>query len=551
MREKGHPDAAPHARALVLWEGGMRIRPTSSTFVSVLAAGLLTGCPDSPRDDDVDFGGTADDDDDDDDDESTGGDPDTGDESGDTGPDGCEEDEDCGADETCDPLSGECLGPCSPGDEMPCYSGPPNTEGVGACQAGVYECDENGEWDLVCENEVLPGPEDCESGEDDDCDGLVDDSDIDGDGFGACSTDCCDVDGGACSDAALVNPGAYEVVGNELDDDCDGEIDEEQSTCDEGLASDTTDAQAFARAMELCQFTEEDPEDPADRTWGIIDASLTLADGTGTPLAVQHALRGSYGDLIDPEEGDTMVVLSSGHAAGVGDSDPDYAPFQPGEDLDSVSDAPADWLEANGGEFPNPAGCTEPWSTDANDSAMLTIRLRAPTNANSFSVRMFFFSAEWPEWVCSAFNDFFVTLVGGTADNPEDRNIAIFDDGDTVWPVGVNLAGVAEGLFGQCENGTVGCEDEDSPITDYDGCVGVALLEGTGFDESDDGCGGGQTIVGGGTGWLTMSGNVTPGEVFEVRFAIWDSSGHIFDSLVLLDDWEWSVDAADPGVAPG
>ena len=42
-----------------------------------------------------------------------------------------------------------------------------------------------------------------------------------------------------------------------------------------------------------------------------------------------------------------------------------------------------------------------------------------------------------------------------------------------------------------------------------------------------------------------------PGEVFEIRFAVWDTSGFIFDSLVLLDRWEWSVDAATPGVAPG
>ena len=39
-------------------------------------------------------------------------------------------------------------------------------------------------------------------------------------------------------------------------------------------------------------------------------------------------------------------------------------------------------------------------------------------------------------------------------------------------------------------------------------------------------------------------------EVFELRLAIWDSGGHIFDSLVLLDGWEWSVEAAKPGLEP-
>ncbi|MBP7292514.1 MAG: hypothetical protein KBB21_38145, partial [Nannocystaceae bacterium] len=78
-------------------------------------------------------------------------------------------------------------------------------------------------------------------------------------------------------------------------------------------------------------------------------------------------------------------------------------------------------------------------------------------------------------------------------------------------------------------------------------------LSGTGFDTM------GATLqscgyngrYGGGTGWLQMSGNVTPGEVMTLRFAIWDTSDGIYDSLVLLDDFQWSVDASEPGVQPG
>ena len=29
-----------------------------------------------------------------------------------------------------------------------------------------------------------------------------------------------------------------------------------------------------------------------------------------------------------------------------------------------------------------------------------------------------------------------------------------------------------------------------------------------------------------------------------------ERGGHIFDSLVLLDDWQWSVDPAQPGLQP-
>jgi hypothetical protein len=56
-----------------------------------------------------------------------------------------------------------------------------------------------------------------------------------------------------------------------------------------------------------------------------------------------------------------------------------------------------------------------------------------------------------------------------------------------------------------------------------------------------------SNLLGGGTGWLVVSGNVTPGETIEVRFAVWDTSDHLYDSVVLLDDWEWSETTATPG----
>jgi hypothetical protein len=463
----------------------------------------------------------------------------------------CDDDDDCSADPAgaiCDELLGVCGSGCMPGETRSCYSGPPQTEGVGACKAGVNECTDTGKWAQWCDDEVLPGPEICDSGVDDDCDGTVDDSDRDGDGWGVCSGDCCDVDGGVCTNAALVNPGAYEVVGNGVDDNCNGEIDEIEPTCDDALTAGSGDGLDFARALDLCQITQEDPRDPLERTWGVISAQLSRADGNGAPLDVQHRLTPQFGNILHPSQGERMAVLSSGHA--VDANDPAFASFKPGVNLGTSSPPPADWLAANGGTFPNPGGCLDPWNTSANDPIMLTLRIRAPTNAASFKVKMFFASAEYPEWVCSEFNDFFVALIDSTAENPTDKNIAIYDDGSETWPVGVNLAMVADGLFTQCENGEIGCARDLA--SQYLGCLGIAQLSGTGFDAPDEGCGSpGQTIVGGGTGWLDMSGNVTPGEIFEIRFAIWDTSGHILDSLVLLDDWRWSLQAAQPGVAPG
>ena len=60
---------------------------------------------------------------------------------------------------------------CVPGTERPCYTGPPGTEGVGACRAGVAACLSDGSGYGQCRNEVLPACEDCATPEDESCDG--------------------------------------------------------------------------------------------------------------------------------------------------------------------------------------------------------------------------------------------------------------------------------------------------------------------------------------------------------------------------------------------
>ena len=44
---------------------------------------------------------------------------------------------------------------------------------------------------------------------------------------------------------------------------------------------------------------------------------------------------------------------------------------------------------------------------------------------------------------------------------------------------------------------------------------------------------------------------VTPGEVMEIRFIIWDTGDENLDSHVLLDDFQWNLSASQPGVTPG
>ncbi|MFO7567327.1 MAG: choice-of-anchor L domain-containing protein [Enhygromyxa sp.] len=471
-----------------------------------------------------------------------------------TGDDGCQSDVDCQGHPdgpVCDKGTGLCHPDCEPGDIGECYEGPPGTLGVGECASGTRTCTAAGTWG-ACIGQTLPSQEICDNDLDEDCDGSLLGVDLDGDGWSACQGDCCDDEVFGCVDAHLVNPGAFEVPGNGVDDDCDGMVDEIEPSCDAGLASNSSDPLDYAAAMDLCQTTSEDAPLPS-RTWGVISAKFSLANGESMPLSLQRSIRGEFGEAIGPSGGESLVVLSTGSAAAPGQTQPNYAPFEPGQDLGTTVLAPADWIVANGGEFPaSCAGVNPTMGFQANDSVMLTLRVRVPTNARSFTTRMFFFTAEYPEWVCSQYNDFFVALIDSAAvDNPADKNIAIYDDGEAHWPVGLNILKTAPGLFRACESGNVGCQG-DLPQTWYD-CPpdGADLLAGTGFDAIDTGnsCNGAGFPVGGGTGWLEMSGNVEPGEIMEIRFAVWDAGGHLFDALVLLDDWRWSLDAASPGVS--
>jgi hypothetical protein len=445
---------------------------------------------------------------------------------------------------------GDCS--CTPGAQEVCYTGDPATQNVGACMGGVQTCLDDGSGWGPCTGEVVPIDEVCANAVDDDCDGAMDeDLDDDGDGFTVCGGDCCDEQGPDCLNPELVNAGAFEVDGNRVDDDCDGMVDNPVAACDAGLVSNSADPDDYARAIDLCQFTEEAPADPADETWGVISTQLQLTSGAGNPAANSRSIRDGFGANNANQFGDRLAVLSTGFAAdNLGDAMPGFAVFQEGQNMNTTAAFPADWLGANGGNLPNAAGCPEPGGSAANDPVMLRLRVRVPTNANSFSVAMSFFSAEYPEYVCTQFNDFFVALVDSSdPGNPPDKNIAIYDDGANTWPVGVNILSAAPGLFTQCVNGSIG---QCGTVTNYNGCTGTTALTGSGFDQAGAttfSCGY-SGFHGGGTGWLTMSGNVTPGEIMEIRFAIWDTSDHIYDSLVLLDNWQWSVQASDPGVAP-
>lgn len=188
---------------------------------------------------------------------------------------------------------------------------------------------------------------------------------------------------------------------------------------------------------------------------------------------------------------------------------------------------PPEYLMAHNGSIPSPANCpvcSGPECTTAFDSVNLKARIRVPTNAFSFSYRFKFYTAEYPEFVCQKFNDFFLALLSSQAQGlPADKNIA-FDAQKS--PVSVN-----NGFFEVC----FALKPGDCPS-------GTQELEGTGMGGWDN-----SLKDGGGTEWLTNEAPVKPGETIELQFIVWDAGDHNVDSLVLLDKFRWSITPSPVG----
>jgi hypothetical protein len=434
---------------------------------------------------------------------------------------------------------------CDPGETGDCYTGPSGTDGVAGCHGGTRECLSNGYWGS-CEGEVTPTTDVCGNGVDENCDGTADnETDQDADGWTNCGGDCCDSTNEGCQEPEKVNPGAIEVDGNDLDDDCDGNVDNAVAQlCDNGLTSNSADPTDYARAIELCNTATE-----SDANWGVISARFVRADGTGAPNNDQKAIRPAFGSTM-VQAGGSMTVISTANAAATGQTNP---PFASWDDTDhgTTSGYPADWYAANGNSLPNVAGCPEPspFATGAFDPVMYEMRIRTPSNAQSFSMRVNFMSAEFPEYTCSPFNDFFVVLLdsgwNGNPPNPADKNLAFYvNPANAIYPVGVNLAYGDTGLFQVCRNGSTGCLGTAGTIST---CTSDAELNGTGMEVGAPGSCDANAQIGGGTGWLTTSGNVNGAEIITLRIALWDTSDGILNSVALIDNFQWSLDPSDPG----
>lgn len=337
----------------------------------------------------------------------------------------------------------------------------------------------------------------------------------------------------------IPDPENYDIPGNGCDDDGDGKVDN-ATVCDSSLPQGGT-AMQLAQAMGLCQ--------QADSThWGVVSATLTQGVGSTTaPDSHQSSILQTFGNALKPREGQSFGVLSSGYALAQ-DSCPQSQRFQQLAGTQFKYGCAMTTMGAAPSGFPKSAtGCPSQEGEAVNDVADLHLEIKVPKNANGIAFDFDFGSGEWPEYVCSPFNDSFIAYLKSAAFNSGNADNVSFDSKNN--PVSVNNA-----FFSECgpANAATGCAQQATAGTAT--CSnGTSDLMGTGFYDTNDPnnpyCAANET-GGGMTGWLTTQAPVQPAETITIDLMVWDTGDQYYDSSVILDNWQWKPDPVTVQTTP-
>ncbi|NUO50295.1 MAG: hypothetical protein HOV80_15680 [Polyangiaceae bacterium] len=296
-----------------------------------------------------------------------------------------------------------------------------------------------------------------------------------------------------------------------------------QGNCDSGLSLDSADAMDGAKAIGICQAS-------TPGGWGVIEANWVRSDGQplqggdggifgdGGTLEGGKGILSHFGNSITPREGSSLLALSSGAARNP--ADPGF--YDPG----------GNWKDSIPHGTPSPYPKTSPSCStqagEAYDSAGLRLKLQVPSDAKSFSFNLNFYTYEYPDYICSVYNDFFVAMMDPPDSTLPDGNISFDSQGNTI---SVNAG------FLQV------CNEQTASNGVYFPCpMGPGELAGTGFDSQPNGSAA--------TGWLETKAPVTPGSQVTLLFTIWDSGDGVLDSTTLIDNFKFTVDETATGTAP-
>ncbi len=352
------------------------------------------------------------------------------------------------------------------------------------------------------------------------CEITDEDADQDKDGFSPKQGDCNDCD-------PNVNPGAVDALeeadggpGVVTDNDCSGKA-ELPKPCDDALALDSADAMDGAKAIGgLCAKWVKSAK------WVQADGAPPPADAAQlTAFHLGHGILPDFGASNAPLEGKRVLALSSGTARRPTDPGFVHRNFDKGY----VGGPPFGFPKES------PA-CQGVKTKEPHDAAGLELEIQAPTNAQGFSFDFNFFTYEWPQYICTEFNDFFVANMSPFPAGQKDGNISFDALGN---PISVNnafldICGCPGSPPGACS------VPPDKPLKAFDCAFGTKGLAGTDFANDDSNPG----FTNGSSGWLETSAPVEKGQKFVLRFVTYDSSDGNVDSTTIIDNFKWS---AEPG----
>ena len=338
--------------------------------------------------------------------------------------------------------------------------------------------------------------------------------------------------GGTCPVCSSSN---VNLASSNCDLDCSGSS-SPPAPCDSGLPFDGPAAD-FAKAIGVCQM--------ADAThWGLVSASYTRGyNSTAAPADGQHGIMAGFGSVIKPRQGSNLAILSSGYALPCDDANPGASCSGSGQSDPYFKGEQKGMYNGAGVSPPGYPKSTPTCKVAAvvMDTIGVTLQIKVPSNAQGFSFDFDFYSGEWPEYVCTEFNDSFVAWLQSTAwkgvNSNGDLNISFDSMG--------NAVSVNNGFFEHCTPNTqTGCQGTNTQTA---ACTaGPSELQGTGFYNMGTYCSGPST-GGGATGWLTTKAPVTGGETITLQFIIWDTGDQNWDSSVLFDNLTWYGTATTTG----
>jgi len=236
------------------------------------------------------------------------------------------------------------------------------------------------------------------------------------------------------------------------------------------------------------------------------------------------AILEGFGDngTYAPTEGDSYVVLSTGHVSQLGDEPTGPGDqifhcnqwFEPNDGMDTSSfpapivaqdvggDCVADSSLVGSGDCSNTIASQFAQSGSKFDYQEIRVSMTVPANAYALSFDFAYLTTEWPVFSGEPYNDMFIAWL----EAPDWTGNISFDDNG-------NALSLNAAFFD--------FQDTNGTLPEFGGtCL----------------------RYGAGTPWLTSTAPVTPGDEIQLVFAIFDLDDVNLDSLVFLDNFQWQCE---------